>query len=92
MIDWEQKETIRKGAYSDKGDALPRVLLLGDSISLGYTPFVIEKLKGKAFVTRPTCNCGPSEFYLEERGNIWMWLSLQRRRIQHSCGCSRAHG
>ena len=74
MIDWEQKDTIRKGTYTDKGDALPRVLLLGDSISLGYTPFVIEKLKGKAFVTRPSCNCGPSEFYLEERGNIGMWL------------------
>ena len=44
MFDWEQKDTIRKGAYSDKGNALPRVLLLGDSISLGYTPFVIEKL------------------------------------------------
>ncbi len=31
----------------------PRVLLLGDSISIGYTPFVKEMLKDEAFVTRP---------------------------------------
>jgi lysophospholipase L1-like esterase len=28
-------------------DALPRVLLIGDSISVGYRPFVEEQLKGK---------------------------------------------
>jgi acyl-CoA thioesterase-1 len=32
---------------------LPRVLLLGDSISIGYTPFVQELLKGTMEVTRP---------------------------------------
>lgn len=31
----------------------PRVLLLGDSISIGYTPLVSEMLKGEAIVTRP---------------------------------------
>ena len=34
-------------------DAPPRVLLLGDSISIGYTPFVQEALAGRAEVQRP---------------------------------------
>lgn len=29
---------------------LPQVLLIGDSISLGYTPFVVEQMKGRAKV------------------------------------------
>ena len=43
---------------------LPRVLLLGDSISIGYTPYVQEALGDEATVVRPThpngkpANCG----------------------------------
>ncbi len=36
---------------------LPRVLLIGDSISIGYTLAVREQLKGAANVHRPTENC-----------------------------------
>jgi len=36
---------------------LPEVLILGDSISMGYTPYVKEMLKDKANVTRPDENC-----------------------------------
>ncbi|HOD83058.1 MAG: GDSL-like Lipase/Acylhydrolase [Planctomycetes bacterium ADurb.Bin126] len=36
---------------------LPRVLILGDSISIGYTPFVRELMAGKANVHRPNENC-----------------------------------
>lgn len=39
---------------------LPRVLLIGDSISIGYTVPVRELLKGKANVHRPLTNCGPT--------------------------------
>ncbi|WP_437203266.1 SGNH/GDSL hydrolase family protein [Planctomicrobium sp. SH664] len=39
---------------------LPRVLLIGDSISIGYTLPVRELLKGKANVHRPAINCGPT--------------------------------
>jgi acyl-CoA thioesterase-1 len=39
---------------------LPRVLLIGDSITMGYTPALRELLKGKANVQHPTQNCGPS--------------------------------
>ena len=39
---------------------LLRVLLIGDSISIGYTVPVREMLKGKANVHRPLTNCGPT--------------------------------
>jgi hypothetical protein len=39
---------------------LPRVLLIGDSISIGYTLPVREQLKGKANVHRALTNCGPT--------------------------------
>lgn len=39
---------------------LPRVLLIGDSISIGYTVGVRELLAGKANVHRPLTNCGPT--------------------------------
>lgn len=38
----------------------PRVLLLGDSISMGYTPFVKQQLSDIAEVQRPKANCGPT--------------------------------
>ncbi len=42
----------------DRSNKLPRVLLIGDSISIGYTKPVIELLKGKAVVQRVKGNAG----------------------------------
>ena len=39
---------------------LPRVLLIGDSISIGYTQPTRAALAGKANVHRPAANCGPT--------------------------------
>lgn len=64
-FDWEQKDSLGKIGSASADSALPRVLILGDSISVGYTPIVAEMLKDEAVVTRPEANCGPSEFYLE---------------------------
>jgi acyl-CoA thioesterase-1 len=50
---------------------LPRVLLIGDSISMGYTIPVREALKGKANVHRPTENCGPTSRGVER---LESWL------------------
>ena len=44
---------------------LPRVLLIGDSISIGYTLPVREKLQGIANVHRPATNCRPTTTGLE---------------------------
>lgn len=50
---------------------LPRVLLIGDSISIGYTLPVREMLRGKANVHRPPTNCGPTSKGIAE---IDAWL------------------
>lgn len=50
---------------------LPRVLLIGDSISIGYTVPVRTLLQGKANVHRPLTNCGPTSKGLAE---IEQWL------------------
>lgn len=42
--------------------ALPRVLIIGDSISIGYTPRVRSLLDGVANVHRPKTNCRWSAF------------------------------
>ncbi len=45
------REKISVARYLEGADpALPRVLLIGDSISMGYTPFVRELLAGRARV------------------------------------------
>ena len=51
--------------------SLPRVLLIGDSSSIGYTPAVRELLKGKANVHRIPANGGPTINGLK---NIDAWL------------------
>jgi len=40
--------------------ALPNVLIIGDSISIGYTPYVIKQLQGKANVIHAPGNNGAS--------------------------------
>ncbi len=50
---------------------LPRVLLIGDSISIGYTLPVRELLTGIANVHRPMTNCGPTTNGLK---NLDAWL------------------
>lgn len=51
--------------------SLPRVLLIGDSISIGYTVPVRNLLAGKANVHRPLTNCGPSINGLREL-DVWL--------------------
>jgi hypothetical protein len=50
---------------------LPRVLIMGDSISLGYTWEVRKLLAGKANVQHPNVNCWSTEFALE---HVKQWL------------------
>jgi GDSL-like Lipase/Acylhydrolase family len=50
------QERATKSPPQDKA-RLPRVLILGDSISLGYTESVKKHLNGKAEVSRPNENC-----------------------------------
>jgi GDSL-like Lipase/Acylhydrolase family len=50
---------------------LPRVLLIGDSISRGYTLVVRHALAGKANVHRAPANCGPTAMALTK---LPVWL------------------
>ena len=47
--------------FSKPVQNLPNILILGDSISIGYTPFVKEMLAGKANVYRPILENGEPE-------------------------------
>ncbi|MDF1859134.1 MAG: SGNH/GDSL hydrolase family protein [Verrucomicrobiales bacterium] len=59
----EEKVTWKADPFRDPfanpvdDPSLPRVLILGDSISIGYTPKVRHLLDGKANVHRPRTNC-----------------------------------
>lgn len=57
--------------YVKDDPALPRVLLIGDSISRGYTLAVRKALAGKANVHRAPENCGPAANGLRKL-DIWL--------------------
>jgi acyl-CoA thioesterase-1 len=59
---------------------LPRVLLVGDSVSIGYTLQVREKLKGKANVHRIPQNGGATEVGL---ANMKKWLRDEKWDVIH---------
>ncbi|KAF0170824.1 MAG: acyl-CoA thioesterase I [Limisphaerales bacterium] len=60
--------------------ALPRVLLIGDSISMGYTLPVRELLKGRANVHRIPANGGPTVNGLK---NLKAWLGSGKWDVIH---------
>ena len=71
-----QRVTITPNAYEmPETPGLPRVLLIGDSVSIGYTPFVREDLEGKVNIQRISMNGGPTPrmftYYKEWLGAYW---------------------
>lgn len=60
-------------AYVKDDPAMPRVLIIGDSISRAYTVAARAALKGKANVHRAPANCGPSSrFFQNDNGELWL--------------------
>lgn len=59
---------------------LPRVLLIGDSVSRGYTQATRAALAGKANVHRAPANCGPTASGLK---NIEVWLGDGKWDVIH---------
>jgi hypothetical protein len=57
-----------------------KVLLIGDSISMGYLPFVQDALKNKATVHRPDVNC---ESTLQGLQQVGTWLGGTRWDVIH---------
>ena len=60
--------------------ALPRVLIIGDSISIGYTARVRKLLNGKANVHRPETNCRWSAYGNEK---ILDWIGNSKWDLIH---------
>ena len=67
-------------AKVDDVPGLPRVLLIGDSISMGYTLNVREMLTGKANVHRIPTNGGPTTNGL---ANLKSWLGESKWDVIH---------
>ena len=59
---------------------LPRVLIIGDSISIGYTPYVAEMLKGKATVEHNEGNAQHTGTGLER---IDQWVGTTKWDVIH---------
>lgn len=71
-----------KDAFKNPADqpGLPRVLLIGDSISIGYTIPVRRKLQGQAIVCRPPVNCQHTGYGL---ANLKSWLGTNHWDVIH---------
>ncbi|MEI6872491.1 MAG: SGNH/GDSL hydrolase family protein, partial [Verrucomicrobiota bacterium] len=59
---------------------LPRVLLIGDSVSRGYTQAARKLLAGRANVHRAPANCGPTASGIK---NIEVWLGDDKWDLIH---------
>jgi acyl-CoA thioesterase-1 len=79
VIDSDNSRNAAMDAIDDV-PGLPRVLLIGDSISIGYTLPVRAKLKGKANVHRIPMNGGATEIGLEK---IDEWLGDKPWNVIH---------
>lgn len=67
-------------AQEAKDDALPQILLVGDSISVAYTPHVTELMKGKAVVKHHRGNAGPTMRGVAE---LDKWLGKSKWDVIH---------
>lgn len=78
----QKKADPDAGAFAKVTDdpKLPRVLLIGDSISIGYTVPVRELLKGKANVHRNAGNGGPTTNGL---AHLTAWLGEGKWDVIH---------
>jgi acyl-CoA thioesterase-1 len=76
------QKPAKSGALAPIEDqpGLPRVLLIGDSISIGYTPPTRELLKGKANVHRIPVNGGPTK---NGTASIEKWLGTGKWDVIH---------
>ncbi len=59
---------------------LPNVFIIGDSVSMGYTPALRQQLAGKANILRPEANCGSTRIGLRD---LHEWLGDTRWDVIH---------
>ena len=74
----------RGQAEPPPGPGLPRIVLVGDSIRLGYAPRVAARLEGKAVIVSPPENGGDSANVL---AHLDEWVIRQKPDVVHwNCG------
>jgi dienelactone hydrolase/lysophospholipase L1-like esterase len=74
----------RGQAGPSSGPGLPKVVLVGDSIRLGYAPRVASRLQGEAVVVSPPENGGDSANVL---AHLDEWVIRQKPDVVHlNCG------
>lgn len=69
---------------SGMGNALKKVILIGDSIRLGYQPYTSLYLMEKADIRGPESSCGHTYHILE---NAYRWLGEEGDVIYHISAC-----
>ena len=72
--------SVLSPAFATDQSHLPKVLIIGDSISIGYTPFVTEFLEGKAIVKHNTGNAQDTNKGLSD---LTEWLAADNWEIIH---------
>ena len=70
---------------AEKTSSLPEILLIGDSIRIGYCKAVAEALNGKAEVKWPAGNCQNSQNILISLVR-WRGLVASPKVVQFNCG------
>jgi lysophospholipase L1-like esterase len=68
------------GLLPGQDASLPRVVLIGDSIRLGYAPGVAKLLEGKAVIISPKQNGGDSSNVLK---NLEAWVIQEKPDLVH---------
>ena len=66
--------------YVNDDPKLPRILLIGDSVSRGYTQRTRKVLEGRANVHRAPANCGPTASGVK---NLDVWLGEGKWDVIH---------
>lgn len=78
------KENLKSLEAGNVDPDLPNVLLIGDSISIGYTPEVVDLLDGVANVRRPVnatrVNCGDTRKGLDQ---LSKWIGEEEWNVIH---------
>jgi lysophospholipase L1-like esterase len=75
---------ITSQSADDTKPALPKVVIMGDSIRLGYTATVVKKLEGKAVVVSPKNNGQDSSNVLK---HLDEWVIKEKPDVVHfNCG------
>jgi dienelactone hydrolase/lysophospholipase L1-like esterase len=76
--------TVRAQSTAEPKGDLPKVVLVGDSIRLGYAPLVVKRLEGKARVVSVEANGGDSDNVLK---HLDEWVIGEKPAVVHlNCG------